>query len=108
MAGSWVVVISALVGAAVAMLAATQFVVAIWSLKADESGRQHATKLLEVLRKGSVDPGCAHARSATMTSTAEADLGADELLGVPRSRQDRRSPGTGGDQMASSGGLVKG
>jgi hypothetical protein len=51
MTASWVVLISAL-GAGPATRAATLFVVAIWSLKADKRGREHAIKLLKILVKG--------------------------------------------------------
>lgn len=43
--------ISAIAGCAgVALRYATQLVIVIWSLRADEEGRQHAIRLLKVLR----------------------------------------------------------
>jgi hypothetical protein len=53
--GNSVVQISVLVSCAgVAIRYATQLLVVIWSLKADESGRRHAIELLKALRRGSL------------------------------------------------------
>ena len=50
MAG-WVALITALAGgAAVVIRSALQYRVTVWSLKADEPGRRHAIKLLQVLQ----------------------------------------------------------
>jgi hypothetical protein len=50
---SGVVYISVLVGCAgVAARYITQLVVVLWSLRADDKGRQHAIELLTVLRGG--------------------------------------------------------
>jgi hypothetical protein len=49
--GGGAVQVSVLVGCAgVAIRYATQLLVVIWSLRADENGRQHAINLLKVLR----------------------------------------------------------
>jgi hypothetical protein len=49
-----VVQISVLVGCAgVAIRCATQLLVVIWSLRADENGRRHAVEILKALRRDS-------------------------------------------------------
>jgi hypothetical protein len=49
--GSELVQISALVGCAGVTLRYTiQFIVVVWSLRADEAGRRHALRVLQVLR----------------------------------------------------------
>jgi hypothetical protein len=48
--GSGMVQISALVGAGLTVRYAIQLVIVIWSLRADEDGRQHALRLLQALR----------------------------------------------------------
>jgi hypothetical protein len=55
--GGGVVQISVLVGCAgVAIHYVTQFLVVIWSLRADENGRHHAIELLKALRRDSLEP----------------------------------------------------
>jgi hypothetical protein len=50
-----VVQISMLVGCAgVAIRCATQLLVVVWSLRADEKGRQHAVEILKALRWDSI------------------------------------------------------
>jgi hypothetical protein len=55
---SGVVYISVLVGCAgVAARYITQLVVVLWSLRADDKGRQHAIELLTILRGGAPRKG---------------------------------------------------
>ncbi|WP_168211231.1 hypothetical protein [Actinosynnema sp. ALI-1.44] len=44
-----VVLVSSVVGAAVALRYVALFVVIVWSLRADEKGRRHAIRVLELL-----------------------------------------------------------
>lgn len=45
-----VVQVGGVVGAVVTLRYLTQLVVVVWSLRADKEGRQHAIRLLELLR----------------------------------------------------------
>ncbi|MFE9751124.1 hypothetical protein ACFYOT_39985 [Saccharothrix saharensis] len=44
--------VGGVVGAVVALRYLTQLIVVVWSLRADKEGRQHAIRLLELLRGG--------------------------------------------------------
>jgi hypothetical protein len=47
---SEVMSLTGLAGAAMAVRYVTQLIIVLWSLRADEAGRKHAIRLLELLR----------------------------------------------------------
>ena len=81
---SWVVLISAVAGVVgVIVRSALQYVVAIWSLKADERGRRHAIKLLEVLQKDrptAVDQVRALTRKVSRSGDIPSDTGSHDRV----------------------------
>jgi hypothetical protein len=47
---NWIVIVSVITASAFALRGVAEFVVIIWSLRADEKGRKHALVLLQQLR----------------------------------------------------------